>query len=314
SFYGPVRFSVRNLAGKVEASGTVGLTSDVSTSAQTAHIDETESDPLLAIDIGTVEQMTTSVYGDAGQQRSESRPYFDVPTSGNGSDGTNYDASFFAYDDEGRQHRIEEPSGTLRRTTYDALGRVASRLIGKNDNGYADGDLLGPADMVTTELLEYDSDADDGNGYLTKRTLRVQDSSTDERVTTYEHDVRGNVLLTTNPTAPHIFVEVDNLGRVVERGSYSSTASIVVGTDNPASESANRLALSQSFYDELGRIYKTQRHKIDTADGSDDDNLVALTWYDEQGRVIMVDGEELSKTFYDRLGRVTHRFTLASVD
>ncbi|MCP3937253.1 MAG: hypothetical protein GY708_18020, partial [Actinomycetia bacterium] len=37
SFYGPVRFSVRNLAGKVEASGTVGLTSDVSTSAQTAH-------------------------------------------------------------------------------------------------------------------------------------------------------------------------------------------------------------------------------------------------------------------------------------
>ncbi|MCP3996433.1 MAG: RHS repeat protein [bacterium] len=72
--------------------------------------------------------------------------------------------------------------------------------------------------------------------------------------------------------------------------------------------------MSQNFYDELGRVYKTQRHKIDTADGSDDDNLVALTWYDEQGRVIMVDGEELSKTFYDRLGRVTHRFTLASVD
>ncbi|MCP3936341.1 MAG: hypothetical protein GY708_13325 [Actinomycetia bacterium] len=39
-----------------------------------------------------------------------------------------------------------------------------------------------------------------------------------------------------------------------------------------------------------------------------------MTWYDEQGRVIMVDGEGLSKTFYDRIGRVTHRFTLASVD
>ena len=60
----------------------------------------------------------------------------------------------------------------------------------------------------------------------------------------------------------------------------SSTTNIVVGTDDPTTETSNRLALSQSFYDEMGRAWKTQRHKIDDADGSDDDNLQTLIWYD----------------------------------
>ncbi len=314
-YYGPVRFTVRNLAGQVEASGVIGLTSDESTSARTAHIDETESDPLLAIDIGTVEQMTTSIFGDSGQQRTESRLYFDVPTSGDGTDGTNYDATFYAYDDEGRQIRIEEPSGTLRRTTYDAMGRVASRLIGINDNGYEGGDTSGTADMVTTQLLVYDGGLDDGNGYLTKRTMRVEDDSDNERVTKHSHDARGNVFLVENPTAPHVYLDRDNLGRVVATGYFSGVSGLTESSD-PAQTGTmtNRLALTQTSYDELGRVYKTQRHKIDTVDGSDDDNLVELTWYDESGMVIMVDGEELSKTFYDRLGRMTHHFTLANVD
>ncbi|MCP3998849.1 MAG: hypothetical protein GY722_27825 [bacterium] len=314
-YYGPVVAAVSNQAGAVEVQAVVALANDESSSVQSTHVDEDESDPLLAIDIGTVEQMSTTVYGDSGQELEKSRLYFDVPTSGAGADGTNYDETLYAYDDEGRQIRIEEPSGTLRRTTYDVLGRVASRLIGTNDFGYDEGDLLGPANMVTIELLEYDEGDDDGNGYLTKRTSRVQDSSTDERVTYYERDVRGNTYLVENPTAPHIYVLRDNLGRAIARAAYSSTTGLSAGFDPTLSTSGtNRLALSRFFYDEVGRVYKTQRHKIDTSDGSDDDEVVALTWYDERDRVIMVDGEELSKTFYDRLGRVTHRFTLAKID
>ena len=74
------------------------------------------------------------------------------------------------------------------------------------------------------------------------------------------------------------------------------------------------MALTQTFYDEVGRVWKTQRHEIDATDGSDDDNLEALTWYDEDGQVVMVDGQTLTKTLYDGLGRATHRFTLAKED
>src|SRR5690606_15220085 len=104
------------------------------------------------------------------------------------------------------------------------------------------------------------------------------------------------------------------LGRPVASGLFSSTAGIAVGTDDPTTETANRVGLSQTFYDELGRVWKAQRHKIDLADGSDDDHLQTLTWYDPAGRVAKVRGERFTKARYDGLGRVTHRFTLSSSD
>ena len=72
--------------------------------------------------------------------------------------------------------------------------------------------------------------------------------------------------------------------------------------------------MSETKYDEKGRIHTTVRHNIDAADGSDDDNLEARTWYDAAGRVVKVDGEQLTKTVYDGLGRATHQFILASHD
>jgi YD repeat-containing protein len=250
-------------------------------------------------------RLSTSHYNESGHTLEESRLYFDIPASGAGTDGTNYDATFFAYDDNGRRVRVKEPHGTIRRTVYDALGRVTSRSMGTNDP-----DVAGTDDMVTTEALEYDGNADDGNGYLTKRTLYVEDSATGQRVTTYAHDARGRVLLQTNPTAPHVFRKYDNEGRAVATGLFSSTASIVVGTDDPTTETANRLALTESSFDETGQRWKSVRHKIDAADGSDDDTLLYLTWHDAEGRVLKEDGPQLSKTTYDRIGRTTHRFVL----
>ena len=168
--------------------------------------------------------------------------------------------------------------------------------------------------MVKTDETVYDAGADDGNSYVTKRTLFVEDSATDKRETSYTHDVRGNVLLTTNATAPHVFVKLDNLGRDIATGSFSSTASIVVGTDDPTTETTNRLALTETLYDQRGRVWKTKRYEIDASDGSLDDTLVSESWFDETGRTIKVDGEQLTKTFYDRLDRTTHQFTLATVD
>ena len=72
--------------------------------------------------------------------------------------------------------------------------------------------------------------------------------------------------------------------------------------------------MTQSYYDDRGQLWKTTRHEIDASDGSDDDNLEHLFWYDDEGQVIKEDGPELTKTTYDRLGRATHRFLLATDD
>jgi hypothetical protein len=114
----------------------------------------------------------------------------------------------------------------------------------------------------------------------------------------------------TNPAAPHALRKYDNLGRVVASALYSSTSGLSSSSD-PTSVATNRLALSETRFDEMGRVWKSVRHKIDLADGSDDDSLDALTWYDAEGQVVKVDRGSLEKYQYDRLGRRTHTFTLA---
>ena len=315
-FYGPISYVVANHAGRTEVAGTIKLddnSGEYTTDAITTHIDETDSDPVTAMDnIGELGRMSVAVYDEAGLTLEETRTYFNIPASGGGTDGTNYDATKFEYDDQGRRMRTEAPHGTVNRTDYDTLGRVVHQWIGKDDSDFDGGDSGGTDTMVKTMDAEYDSGGDKGNSHLTKRTLYVEDSSTDKRETSYSYDVYGRVLLQTNEEAPHIFNKYDHMGRLVASGRFSSTASITVGSDDPTTETTNRMGLSQTFYDEMGRTYKTQRHKIDDTDGSDDDNLQTLTWYDEVGRVIKVDGGQLTKTFYDRLGRTTHRFVLAN--
>jgi len=311
-FHGPVSYTVTNQAGEVEVQATVGLASNESTTALTGHVDETDADPITAMDLGTVVRLATNHYNESGETLEESRLYFDVPSSGAGTDGTHYDATLHAYDESGRRIRTKAPHGTIQRTVHDAIGRVASRWMGTNDNGWAGGEASGTDNMVKTEELEYDGGADDGNGLVTERTLFVEGSTTGQRVTSYARDAFGRVLLQTNPTAPHAFHKYDNEGRSVATGLFSSTASIVVGTDDPTTETANRLALTESVYDEIGQMWKSVRHKIDSSDGSDDDTLLHTYWRDADGRVIKEDGPQLSKNFYDRLGRVTHRFLLSS--
>ncbi len=310
-FYGPVRYAVANHAGNAEVTATVALTSNESTTALTGHVDETDADPITAMDLGTLVRLTRNLYNETGGTLEEMRLYHDIPASGAGSDGTNYDATLYGYDDLGRRRREKAPHGTIQRTVYDIHGRTTARWVGTNDSGFTGGEPSGTDNMVKVEELEYDGGADDGNGHLTERTLFVEDSATNSRVTTYSHDALGNLLLETRPTAPHAFHKVDGHGRTIATGLFSATGSIVVGTDDPTTETANRLALSQTFYDAKGLVWKTTRHKIDAADGSDDDNLESLAWYDATGRAIKADGSQLTKTFYDRLGRLTHEFLLA---
>ena len=84
-FYGPVSYTVSNQAGKPEVQATVALASNESTTALTGHVDETDADPITAMDLGTVAQLTVNVYDSTGTQLDSSRLYHAVPGSGAGS-------------------------------------------------------------------------------------------------------------------------------------------------------------------------------------------------------------------------------------
>ena len=310
TFYGPVSYTVSNHAGKAEVQATVALSGNSSTTALTGHVDETDADPITGMDLGTVCRLTTNHYNETGGTLEESRLYFSIPSSEPGTDGTHYDPTFYGYDDSGQRTRVKEATGTIRRMVYDIHGRVTERWLGTNDNSFSGGEPTGTDDMVKVEELVYDSGADDGNGLLTKRTQYVQDSATDKRETTYQHHFKGYMLVETRPTAPHALHKVDNMGRRTFTGLYSSATGLDP-TDDPDSLATNRIGLSSTEYDALGRAWRTSRYEVDSSDGSEDDSLNSDTWYDEVGRVIKRDGEQLAKTVYDRLGRQTHSFILA---
>jgi len=313
-FFGPVHYTVSNLAGRAEFGATVALSGNESTVALTGHLDESDSDPIVACDLGTIAQLSTRHYSKSGTRLETSRLYHVVPGSGAGSDGSNYDATTHAYDPMGRKWRSKAPHGTINRTVYDIRGNSIESWIGTNDSNFSGGESSGTDNMVKTDATVFDGGSAGGNGWATQRIAFVEGSTTGQRITTFSLDLRGNVLLVSPPEAPYAFNKYDNLRRRVATGLFSSTGSITVGSDDPTTETANRLALSQTFFDELGRVWKSQRHKIDASDGSDDDNLQRLTWYDAEGQVVKVDGEQLVKTEYDGLHRVIRTWILAEDD
>lgn len=310
TWYGPGRYTVTNQAGRVEAGATIDLAS--TTTATTGWIDETDADAKTALDIGSLHALSTSVYNETGGTLDESRVYFSLPSTLPGTEGTHYDASYLAYNDLGLTWRSKSADGTITRTVYDFMRRVVKSHIGTNDYSFDDGEGSGPDDMVKTGETVYDS-AGSGNSYVTKRTAYVQDSDTNKRETTFTNDVRGRAVVVVSPTAPYRLSKFDNLGRVLAVGQYSSSSGLDAG-DDPTTLATNRMALSETAYDEMGRGWKTTRHKIDQSDGSDDSSLDATTWRDADGRVIKTLGASIIKTFYDRLGRVTHTFSPAKIN
>ncbi|MCC6228391.1 MAG: hypothetical protein IT432_04100 [Phycisphaerales bacterium] len=259
-----------------------------------------------------------SKYDTVGARAKESRAYFTIPSAANIDVTTNFDATTYAYDSMGRRIRVKDPTATITRTAFDAIGRATESWIGTNDHDFAQGESSGTDNMTKVSVTVFDSGNDKGNSSVTSRKADPDGdwtgTTSDQRITTYTNDVRGRPVIITNPDKPHVLNLFDNLGRVTARGLYSSTGSLTLSSD-PTSVAGSRLDLSETLYDERGRVWKTIAHKIDVGDGSDDDTLVGLTWYDPEGRTIKSSSPGgLSKTQYDRLGRTTHQWVLAKTD
>ncbi|MDR1492866.1 MAG: RHS repeat-associated core domain-containing protein [Planctomycetaceae bacterium] len=80
-------------------------------------------------------------------------------------------------------------------------------------------------------------------------------------------------------------------------------------TNNPSDD--RLLARTEQFYDERGRVWKTEQSIVDPATGNVTGKLAAKTWYDAAGRVVKQIGlgeNHFTKNVYDSLGRVVKTY------
>src|SRR5262249_55290028 len=71
---------------------------------------------------------------------------------GFGTSGTNYLRTTTSYDSRGRADRTVDPDGTISRTVYDSLGRVASEWIGSDDTPNSGN--WSPSNTAGTNLVD----------------------------------------------------------------------------------------------------------------------------------------------------------------
>ncbi|MCP3880835.1 MAG: hypothetical protein GY701_20940, partial [Sulfitobacter sp.] len=310
--YGVTGVSFENQAGYDEASGALA-TSGFATVDLAALVSTTESDPLTSLNTSGVSRWSTKIYGLGGTQMIESRSYFLIPDAGEGLQGTNYDSTLYTHNDAGEVVSTTAPYGTITWDIYDGKGRITQRWVGTNAEGMDTGAPMGGGDMTMTGSYQYDGGNSGGNSLMTQEVRRVEETSADERTTSYEYDARGNLLATFNHAAPHSVNQLDSLGRVVASATYDSVAACNAAVLGGATTESGRLSYYESFYDDRGQLYQSIRHKLNAA-GQSIDTVVSDMWYDDGGHSIKSHGARMSKTYYDRLGRKTHSFDLAEME
>jgi YD repeat-containing protein len=294
TLYGPASLSIVNHAGKSELSATVGFSGGSTTST-----------PSTTIDTTWWKNITSTIYDPPGAKVLESRSYTDA-SSFPGSAGTNYLATVYGYDEMGRRWRVVAPTGTISRTVFDERGLAIESWIGTCDSSFTGGSS-GTDNMTKVESRQYDGGSAGGNGYLTTRTQDPTGSA--PRTSTMQYDFRGRLIVQTNPLPPHSITKYDNLNRPLAAGQYSTTSGKSISTD-PTSDATGRMDLSETFYDERGKVYKTVRWEITQSTGATSGSVTTLNWYDADGHLVKSKGAQITKKEYDRLHRATASYLI----
>jgi RHS repeat-associated protein len=228
--------------------------------------------------------------------------YYQIPGSGYGSRGVNYNETDYAYDLRVRAVREVNPGGTITRRVYHARGWVLERWVGTNDNGATDGRPDGGGapgnNMVKVEANQYDSNTAGGDGNLTQRT-EYQDGTT-SRVTSYQYDFRDRQTVVDGEIDFYQVTTYDNLDRVVQVDRYDTSAA------------GNLVARGATNYDARGRIYQAIVYAVDPSTGAVGNALTDNFWYDPSGNLIkqrQAGSSTLVKRVLDALGRAAKEYT-----
>ena len=210
------------------------------------------------------------------------RAYHQIPSTGSGSSGTNYDQTNYGYDVLKRNNRTVTPGGEITFLVFDPRGNIASAWIGTNDDGATETDPTGGGasgnNMQRISANEYDGGADGGDGNLTLTTESVDATTT--HVTAMLYDWRNRRVVTDGELNFYEVTEYDNLDRVTRTERYDSAGSGGSSSSSSSSSSASSssssggggsgilILRSDSRYDSLGRTYQTIRYAVDPATGT----------------------------------------------
>jgi RHS repeat-associated protein len=270
-------------------------------------------------------------YTDSAGQDVRSDAYFNLSgltyatTDYIGTVNTNYYTTLYGYDVDGRQDRVQSPTGTITRTVYDGQGRVVSSWVGTNDtplNGtWSPNNNTGSANMIAVNANVYDGGGV-GDGNLTQVTVSPGGSAAN-RVTQQYFDWRDRLVATkdgvqasedTTTHRPITYTTFDNLDEVTKVQEFDGDG-VTISTSNgvPQAPSASLLrAQTTSSFDEQGRVYQTQVYSVDPSSGSVSTNaLTTNDWYNHRGELIAESdpGGVVTKKQYDGAGRVTVTYT-----
>jgi hypothetical protein len=274
--------------------------------------------------IGSLQTLSRS-YANAAGQLVRTDDYFSLSgvtystSQYIGTQNTNFYTTQYAYDDRGRQDRVQRPTGTIERSVFDSLGRVASTWVGTDDTPssgeWSPSNNNSPCNMVQVSANVYDGGGV-GDSNLTQVTA-MPGASAANRVTQYFYDWRDRLVATkagvqgsedTTTHRPIIYLVLDNLGEVTTEQQYDGDGvSITTSGGVPQAPSSSLLRAQTSYaYNDQGRVYQTQVFSVNPSSGSVSSTALATNdWYNHRSELIKesVPGGLVTKTQFDGAGR-----------
>ena len=253
-----------------------------------------------------LQSLSRSLVNNAGQVVEED-DYFNLsgvnlisPPYQWGTLNTNFYATLFAYDQDGQQDWVQQPTGTIEQTDYDSLGRASSTWVGTS-----------ASNLVEVSAYVYDNGGV-GDSNLTQET-DYPGGSAAPRVTQYWYDWQDRQVASQTGTEPITFLTYDNLDETTEVQTYDGQGAINANNGNPLAPAASLLRSQEVIsYDNQGNVYQDQTYSVNQTTGAVSSTaLTAGTWYDADGNVIRSTspGGPVVKNTYDGAGQLTATYT-----
>lgn len=245
----------------------------------------------------------------------------------------------YGFDVRGRQNKVaagrdlftgtfSATNPTITRTQFDAMDRATSTWIGTSDAGFINSSTT-HSNLVKILETEYDggsiNSGDVGDSNITKTTL-IPGGLAANRMTAMRYDWRNRMVLQhigvtsdTSINSPIRYCTFDNLDRCTELRVYDGDGITIASlniddVDNDSALAGKRRGLTKTFFDDRGRIYRTQLFSVDqdqaTTPGTVGGSLATDSWFDNRDNLIksQAPGGLVTKMQYDGASRLIKQF------
>ena len=275
------------------------------------------------------QSLTKAVY-NSDDQVSEVWRWFSIPSSGDGTEPNNYTLTSFKYSTDPNATtrssivEVRDPGTGWTKIVRNSLGNVTKvfKTVKSTDPNASDYTLVRTSNY---------GEATPGSGVslgglITSSREYFSTGSTDFTETRFYYDARSRLKLTKSLTGTGTLVppltafNYDNRGRVVAMATYSADPNTGASTD-ALSTTTGRASLSQTKYDQLGRVYWSETDSI-ASDGSIDQissydkKLATRYFYDQTGMLVAVDvpngGVQINKP--DGAGRIVETWSCSEME